>query len=317
MRSVQIKLLFLACFAFLNQSYAQNTSKSYLEQGLEYYFVTQKLDKAIRVLDTLQKSHDFKSVNLDYAIKAAVKYKRNDLLVPLLEELYGDFSEDVLSTGKNVGAWLGDTSFNFADYFGKKWPSVSKSLQLKKQTFEDNLKSEYYSSLQNFLSVDQFVRLNKVSPATFKQVDSLNMDNFCNWLLEVPQDGHIKSRLNNQILVTLLRHLGAKRFQKLSDKQVFTHLMAKEIISAQDYGLMYDYLHPKPLYFIEYDAFVEKSWAKSGIKTRAEILALDQHRSSIGLLPIEYSGFCLQKGISVPESLLYADPIEFYVFVRK
>ncbi len=317
MRTTQFALLFALSFSGLTGIKSQNLQKTFLEQGFEYYFATRQYDQALKTLETLQRQFDLRSVKLDFALNLAVKYKRDDLIVPLLEECYHDFNSSLSDTEASVGEFQGDTSFRFAAYFGKKWPKISHALVLKTQQFEDNLKGDYYSTLQNFLSVDQFVRFNEVSSSTFNQVDSINMDNFTLWLLEYPREGHLKSRLNNQMLMVLLRHLGPKRFAMLNDKKIFSDLLETEIISPQDFGLLYDYLHPKPLYFVEYDAFVEKSWDKSGIKTLTEIQALDQRRRVIGLLPLEYSGFCLQKGIVVPAELKYAKPVEGLIFGGK
>lgn len=313
MRFSQILLLPILLIVCINDCKSQNLHKGYLEQGFEYYFVTQQYDKALVTLQTLQKNYDLKTVKLDYALKLAVKSKQHDLVAALLQELAGDFQENTKATEEGLGEWLKDSTFNFQAFFGKQWGTVSKSLDAPIQRFEDNLKSDYYSMLQSFLSVDQFVRFNDVSLSTFNEVDSINMDNFTNWILEVPSDGHVKSRLNNQILVALLRHLGSKRFALLSEKQVFAHLLKNEIISAQDYGLMYDYLHPKAMYFLEYDAFVEKNWEKSGIKTQSELKTHDERRLKMGLLPLEYSAFCLQKGIEVPSSLRYAKPVDSFL----
>ncbi len=317
MRFTPLACLLILSGINLQNSFGQNAQKGFLEQGFEYFFETGKYEKASRVLDSLYVNYDLKSVKLDYAIKCAVKFKQKEVTAALLRELNRDFNTDREATATNVGAWLGDTTFSFAGFFGKKWGTVSNSLMPQKQLFVDNLKSDYYGALVSFLNVDQFVRFNSVSIQTFNQVDSINLDNFSNWLIEHPKDEHIKSRLNNQIIVALLRHIGSKRFATLSTKGVFETLLSREIISAQDYGLIYDYVHPKPLYFFEYDAFVEKNWAKTGIKSLADLKKVDQQRTSIGLLPLEYCGFCIQKKIEVPDDLKYAEAVDFLVFKRK
>ena len=317
MKKIQVKMLLLLCFAIAAKAQGQNRTKAYLEQGLEYYFVTNKYDQALKTLETLQKNHNLKSVKLDYALNVAVKFKRNDLIVPLLEEDFSDFNVDLASTNANVGEFLKDSTFTFEGYFGKNWPTIHKLLEQKRQQYEDNLKSDYYGMLNDFMSVDQFVRFNSVSLSTFNEVDSLNLDNFVNWLVEVPEKEYRKSRLNNQILQVLLRHIGPARFRLLTEKQVFTRLLDREILSAQDYGLMCDYIHDKGIYFVAIDGFIEKDWAFSGIKTQADLKAVDQQRATIGLLPLEYSSFCIQRNLVVPADLKYAPAVETMVFARK
>ena len=314
MRNIQIALLLFVCLGSSTALKSQNLKKGYLEQGFEYYFATKQYDKALKALENLQKGHDLHSVKLDFALDVAVKFKRDELIVALLEEDFSDFNADIPHTEAFIGEWLGDTTFSFAKHFWKKWPAVSKSLELKQEHYEDNLKSEYYSTLQNFLSVDQFVRFNDVSLGTFNEVDSINLDLFCNWLIEYPGKDHLKSRANNQALIVLLRHIGPKRLALLEEHKVFSTLLAQEILSAQDYGLMYDYANLNPVYFIQIDGFIEKSWDKSGIKTKAELQAVDKHRQSIGLLPLEYSGFCLQRGIAAPAELKYAKAADELIF---
>lgn len=317
MQNQAIKIIFLLCTIFVFPAQSQNLNKGYLEQGLEYYYATQQYDKALKALELLQKDYDLSSVRLDMAIHVAVKFKKAPLVAALLEQESHDFKLDLSASAAGVGEWLGDSTFRFQTFFGKKWPVVAKRLEVQKQGYEDNLKSDYYSFLLNMLNVDQFVRFNSVSAGTFKEVDSLNLDMLTAWLVELPAKDHIKSRLNNQMLVAMLRHLGPARFKTLSDNKVFTSLLAAGIISPQDYGMMYDYLHPMPAYFVKIDAFIEKNWSFSGIHTLEELKAVDQRRASIGLLPLQYSGYCVQRNIIVPANLTYAAPVDQLVFGKK
>ncbi|MBL7809855.1 MAG: hypothetical protein JNN28_18685 [Saprospiraceae bacterium] len=317
MQSKAIKIIFLLCSTFVVTVQSQNLDKGYLEQGLEYYYVTQQYDKALKALELLEKEYDLSAVRLDMALHVAVKYKKEALVAALLEQEYQDFNANYMETAAGVGEWLGDSTFRFETFFGKKWPEVANRLETQKQGYEDNLKSDYYSFLLNMLNVDQFVRFNSVSAGTFKEVDSLNQDMLAAWLLELPAKDHLKSRLNNQMLVAMLRHLGPARFKTLSDNKIFTSLLAAGIISPQDYGMMYDYLHPMPAYFVKIDAFIEKNWSFSGIHTLEELKAVDQRRASIGLLPLQYSGYCVQRNIIVPANLKYAPPVDQMVFGRK
>lgn len=314
MQNQAIKIIFLLCTIFVFPAQSQILNKGYLEQGLEYYYATQQYDKALKALELLQKDYDLSSVRLDMAIHVAVKFKKAPLVAALLEQESHDFKLDLSASAAGVGEWLGDSTFRFETFFGKKWPVVAKRLEVQKQGYEDNLKSDYYSFLLNMLNVDQFVRFNSVSAGTFKEVDSLNLDMLTAWLVELPAKDHIKSRLNNQMLVAMLRHLGPARFKTLSDNKVFTNLLTAGIISPQDYGMMYDYLHPMPAYFVKIDAFIEKNWSFSGINTQSELKAVDQRRASIGLLPLEYSGYCVQRNIIVPANLKYAPPVDQMVF---
>ncbi|MBN8678316.1 MAG: hypothetical protein J0M29_08830 [Chitinophagales bacterium] len=317
MQNQAIKIIFLLCTIFVFPAQSQNLNKGYLEQGLEYYYATQQYDKALKALELLQKDYDLSSVRLDMAIHVAVKFKKAPLVAALLEQESHDFKLDLSASAAGVGEWLGDSTFRFQTFFGKKWPVVAKRLEVQKQGYEDNLKSDYYGFLLNMLNVDQFVRFNSVSAGTFKEVDSLNLDMLTAWLVELPAKDHIKSRLNNQMLVAMLRHLGPARFKTLSDNKVFTSLLAAGIISPQDYGMMYDYLHPMPAYFVKIDAFIEKNWSFSGIHTLEELKAVDQRRASIGLLPLQYSGYCVQRNIIVPANLTYAAPVDQLVFGKK
>lgn len=314
MQKHPVKIIFLLCLALISKAQSQNPTKGYLEQGVEYYYATQQYDKALKALELLQKKHDLSSVRLDMALNVAVKYKRIELTAATLEAMYADFNINLAETAGGVGEWLGDSTFRFEAYFGKKWPEITQRLDRKKQQFEDNLKSDYYGVLSSLLHVDQFVRFNEVSASTFQEIDSLNLNLLANWLMETPVKDHLKSRLNNQTLVAMLRHLGPQRFKALADHKVFDHLLEAGIISPQDYGLMYDYLHPKSEYFVNIDAFIEKNWDFSGIKTLEELKAVDQRRAAIGLLPLEYSGFCVQRNVIVPPQLKYAAPVDALVF---
>jgi hypothetical protein len=317
MKKTLVLLFAFSLTVWMNRIYTQDFRQSLLDQALEYYFVTGQYQQSMQVLDTLDQRYNLAGVNLDYAIKVSIQQNRTKITEKLIRVCIRefDYKDGLPVLESEIRDWLADSTFTFQHYFNKKWKSIC-SYNRSNQQYLQTINSRFHQEIAGFLAVDQFIRMNQVSKQTFIEIDSLNMDNFMGLLLEENFDTVPRSRYNQQIIQVLLRHIGPARFVKLEEARVFKKLTAVGMLSPVDYALMRDYIYPESIYFPAYDAFIEEDWAMSKIATREQLKETDRRRQEIGLLPLEYSAFCIRKKLIVPAVLKYALPLETIISLQ-
>jgi len=286
-----------------------------LIQGFDYYYITNQYSDAMETLDTLTKYYNYDHLNLSNGIKVCVIMNRKDIALSLLRDIFKHFNgyEEIKYIERNS---FGNDSTSFKKYFGEAWMQISSLLDLDKNFYEAYATSRIGNEIQDFLAIDQFIRVNDIGVNNFKIIDSICVNQFCDWL-STNIDSIKYQRILCQSLLVMLRHTGQNRFDSLEKNGVFKKLLHNNIISISEYSTNYDYSHSSSLYYPKYEAFIERKWKSTGINTIEYLKQIDNIRYSIGLLPLEYCAFCIKHELIVPLDMKYNSNLKNIIFNNK